>query len=777
MAISSRLALWEQKETSAPAKQIRDEDRGPPPAAPPLLLSVIPGGFIKQLVRETEKEAKAAKLRKDKASGKEEVSGTPGITGCPRLSPDGQALPNGLQAEGPGAKGVTAPPRKELPPGKAASGPISNKAPSPAPGPAAAAPKPAETPQPEAAKPSCPKRSPKDPHPGGSPPPLTPTPASPKPTETPRPEAPKAAKPLCPKKSPKDPHPAGSPLPLTPTSAAPKPAETPRPEAPKAAKPSCSEKSPKDPCLGGSPQSPAPAPSKGPQCSSKAPAKVGDTAKSTVPESTKKEKGAPLSRVEPPARAGAKRELGPARREPEKMKKDVGDGKKEPREIKKPGKTANKSEGPKEEPGRTQEKSEDVAKELGKAKEKPGEGKEAPGESKETGESTDKDQVRYRGPAGLFLWPGALMLFSREGDPWGQAGRGAQGSCCCAWGRCSLSSAVFHWFLQDSLLSSPQAPRDVWYEAEKVWLVQEDGFTLATQLKPDVGTPELPAGRVRVRRDADGSITEVDEDSVQRTNPPSLDLAEDLAALVSLNSCSAMNTLQQRYRARLPCTFAGPSLVAIRDSGTGGGPAGRALKGKRDMPPHICSVAQRAYRNLLLQRQDQAIVPLGRTGAGRTSCCRKALEFLVGSAGSVDGSVSVEKIQAMFTVLGAFGSVTTSHSSSSTRFSMVLSLDFGATGQITAAHLQTMLLERCRVAQQPTGESSFNVFPLMLAGLDAAQRTTLHLHQVSENNSFGIKPFTKVRRNAGAIHCLQWGAAARPLCHLSRGCVGSSADG
>ncbi|NXK84514.1 MY18B protein, partial [Amazona guildingii] len=306
-------------------------------------------------------------------------------------------------------------------------------------------------------------------------------------------------------------------------------------------------------------------------------------------------------------------------------------------------------------------------------------GKEAPGESEETGESTDKNQ----------------------------------------------------------------APRDVWYEAEKVWLVQEDGFTLATQLKPDVGTPELPAGRVRVRRDADGSVTEVDEDSVQRSNPPSLDLAEDLAALLSLNSCSAMNTLQQRYRARLPCTFAGPSLVSIRDSGTDSGTAGRAPKGKRDMPPHICSVAQRAYRNLLLQRQDQAIVPLGRSGAGRTSCCRKALEFLVGSAGSVDGRVSVEKIQAMFTVLGAFGSVTTGHSSSSTRFSMVLSLDFSATGQITAAHLQTMLLERGRVAQQPPGESSFNVFPLMLAGLDAAQRTTLHLHQVSENNSFGIKPFTK----------------------------------
>ncbi|NXJ60582.1 MY18B protein, partial [Rostratula benghalensis] len=290
--------------------------------------------------------------------------------------------------------------------------------------------------------------------------------------------------------------------------------------------------------------------------------------------------------------------------------------------------------------------------------------------------------------------------------------------------------------------SSPQAPRDVWYEAEKVWLVQQDGFTLATQLKPDVGTPEPPVGRVRVRREADGSVTEVDEDSLQRTNPPSLDYAEDLAALVSLNQCSALNTLQQRYQARLPYTYAGASLVAIRPSFVAS--LGKGFKGRRDnTPPHICSVAQRAYRNLLMQRQDQAIVPLGRSGAGRTTCCQNALEDLVGTAGSVDNRVSVEKIQAMFTVLGAFGSVTTGHSSSSTRFSMVLSLDFSASGQITAAHLQTMLLERGRVAQQPHGETSFNVFPLMLAGLDAAQRTMLHLHQVAESNSFGIKPFSK----------------------------------
>ncbi|NXC97794.1 MY18B protein, partial [Certhia familiaris] len=290
-----------------------------------------------------------------------------------------------------------------------------------------------------------------------------------------------------------------------------------------------------------------------------------------------------------------------------------------------------------------------------------------------------------------------------------------------------------------------QAPRDVWYEAEKVWLIQQDGFTLATQLKPDVGTPELPAGRVRVRRDEDGTVTEVDEDSVQRTNPPSLDQAEDLAALISLNECSVMNTLRQRFRARLPCTYAGPSLVTI---GTGPAPAagtGKVREGTRDSgisrgkrPPLLGAVTEGAGRGRAGRWHRGTVTVRGQGEAGGDTS--RAAGWLRGGS---DGGFAVEKIQAMFIVLGAFGSVTTSHSSSSTRFSMVLSLDFSATGQVTAAHLQTLLLERARVAQQPEGESSFNIFPLLLAGLDVAERTMLHLHQVAESNSFGIKPFTK----------------------------------
>ncbi|KAI4557478.1 hypothetical protein MJT46_014157 [Ovis ammon polii x Ovis aries] len=283
--------------------------------------------------------------------------------------------------------------------------------------------------------------------------------------------------------------------------------------------------------------------------------------------------------------------------------------------------------------------------------------------------------------------------------------------------------------------------------------------TAATVLKPDEGTADLPAGRVRLCVDADSSVTEVDEEHVHRANPPELDQAEDLASLVSVNESSVLNTLLHRYQAQLPHTLAGPDLIFLQPQGLMAPSASKVPRNRRDgLPAHISSLAQRAYWSLLSQRRDQSIVTLGRSGAGKTTCCEQVLEHLVGMAGSVDGSVSVEKIRAAFTVLRAFGSVSTGHSRSATRFAMVMSLDFNATGRVTAAQLQTMLLEKSRVARQPEGEGNFEVFSQMLAGLDLDLRTDLYLHQMADSNSFGMglwpKPEDK-QRAAAAFAQLQ----------------------
>ena len=53
-----------------------------------------------------------------------------------------------------------------------------------------------------------------------------------------------------------------------------------------------------------------------------------------------------------------------------------------------------------------------------------------------------------------------------------------------------------------------------------------------------------------------------------------------------------------------------------------------------DSAPHIYSVAQSAYRNLLTTRQDQSIVMLGKSGSGKTTNCQHLVQYLVSIAGS-----------------------------------------------------------------------------------------------------------------------------------------------
>ncbi|XP_016343496.1 unconventional myosin-XVIIIb-like, partial [Sinocyclocheilus anshuiensis] len=292
----------------------------------------------------------------------------------------------------------------------------------------------------------------------------------------------------------------------------------------------------------------------------------------------------------------------------------------------------------------------------------------------------------------------------------------------------------------------PKVPvRDVWYEAGKVWYAHKDGYTLATQLKPDEGTPELPDGRVRVRLDSDGSVHDVSQYEIEKLNPPELDLCEDLSDLVSVNESSVLHTLTSRAKGHLPLTHAGPNLLALWPPLSS---PGKGLRSRRweswEAPGPLQALVRRVYVSMVGQRRDQTLVALGRSGTGKTTSCQSFSQELLKQAGTAGGSLTLERLQAVFTVLRSFGCVSSSHSEASTRFAMVLSLDFNHAGLAAAAHLQTMLLEKWRVCQRPEGESNFLVFSQMLAGLSTDMRTELQLHQLKEHNSFGISCPTKV---------------------------------
>ncbi|KAM6239399.1 unconventional myosin-XVIIIa isoform 2-T2 [Spheniscus humboldti] len=291
------------------------------------------------------------------------------------------------------------------------------------------------------------------------------------------------------------------------------------------------------------------------------------------------------------------------------------------------------------------------------------------------------------------------------------------------------------------------AAEEAWYETEKVWLVHRDGFSLGSQLRPEEGSP-LPEGKVKVKLDHDGAILEVEEDDVEKANPPSCDRVEDLASLLYLNESSVLHTLRQRYGGNLLHTYAGPTMVIINPLSSPSMYSEKVMhmfKGCRreDTSPHIYAVAQAAYRSMLMSRQDQAVVLLGASGSGKTTNCQHLVQYLTTIAGSTGKVFSAEKWQALYTILEAFGNSSTGMNSNATRFSQIISLDFDQAGQVASASVQTLLLEKLRVAKRPASEATFNVFYYLLACSDSALRTELHFNHLAENNVFGIAPLSK----------------------------------
>ncbi|XP_052800270.1 unconventional myosin-XVIIIa-like isoform X12 [Mya arenaria] len=292
-----------------------------------------------------------------------------------------------------------------------------------------------------------------------------------------------------------------------------------------------------------------------------------------------------------------------------------------------------------------------------------------------------------------------------------------------------------------------------WMDAERVWLVHKGGFASASQLRGEGhGVPE---GRVKIRLDHGGEILEVDEDDVEKTNPPQLDRAEDLALLRFLNESSSLHTVRQRYGGNLIHTYGGPSLIIVNPMQPLQIYSEKVIqmfKGckQEDMPPHIFASAQIAYREMLNTRQDQSLVLTGRSGGGKSYNAHHLLHYLATSAGSVGGVLTVDKLNAVTVLLEAFGNSRTILNTSASRFAQLTTMDFDHNGQIVSAAIQVLLFEKTRVVRRPEGEPTFHVFYQLLAGVDSKLRSELQLNNLSDPNLF-MTPLQKAEDKQRAM--------------------------
>lgn len=154
-----------------------------------------------------------------------------------------------------------------------------------------------------------------------------------------------------------------------------------------------------------------------------------------------------------------------------------------------------------------------------------------------------------------------------------------------------------------------------------------------------------------------------------------------------------------------------------------------------DMPPHIYSMAQSAYHNMLSSRRDQSLVFLGRSGSGKTTNFRHSIQYLLTAAGATNKILTVEKNAAIWNVIENFGNCRTVMNVNATRFTQIFSLDFDQSGVISSASIQVLLLEKTRIAKKTEGESTFHVMQRLLCGVEGGLRKELLLDSISGNET------------------------------------------
>lgn len=154
-----------------------------------------------------------------------------------------------------------------------------------------------------------------------------------------------------------------------------------------------------------------------------------------------------------------------------------------------------------------------------------------------------------------------------------------------------------------------------------------------------------------------------------------------------------------------------------------------------DMPPHIYSTSQNAYRALMETRRDQSLVFMGRSGSGKTTSFKHALYYLTLVAGSANKILTAEKVNAINTITDAFGNSKTCMNSNATRFTQIFSVDFDHSGQIVSAAVQVLLLETNRIGRKWGNDYTFHVFSELLIGAEGNLKKELQLDHISTDGS------------------------------------------
>uniref|UniRef100_A0A803W4E8 Myosin heavy chain 7B n=1 Tax=Ficedula albicollis TaxID=59894 RepID=A0A803W4E8_FICAL len=258
---------------------------------------------------------------------------------------------------------------------------------------------------------------------------------------------------------------------------------------------------------------------------------------------------------------------------------------------------------------------------------------------------------------------------------------------------------------------------------KRAWIPDEKEAYIEVEIK------ERSGGKVTVET-KDRETRVVKEDEVQPMNPPKFDMIEDMAMLTHLNEASVLHNLKRRYSHWMIYTYSGLFCVTINPYKwlpVYTAPVVAAYKGKRrsEAPPHIYSIADNAYNDMLRNRENQSMLITGESGAGKTVNTKRVIQYfaIVAALGDTPGKklqgapgtgTLEDQIIEANPAMEAFGNAKTIRNDNSSRFVR------GGTGVLCGLDAQGValvdLLEKSRVIFQQPKERSYHIFYQILSG-------------------------------------------------------------
>nr|CAO78752.1 myosin [Oikopleura dioica] len=240
-------------------------------------------------------------------------------------------------------------------------------------------------------------------------------------------------------------------------------------------------------------------------------------------------------------------------------------------------------------------------------------------------------------------------------------------------------------------------------------------------------------GKIEVKR-IDDKVKLYKPEQVEQQNPPKYELLEDMANMTNLSEATVIHNLKSRYERFLIYTYSGLFCVTVNpykwlpvyDPHVVGC---YANKRKTEMPPHIFSVSDNAYNDMLRNRENQSMLITGESGAGKTVNTKRVIQYFatVAAIGKDDagadgdcklkgGGTLEDQIVAANPAMEAFGNAKTIRNDNSSRFGKFIRIHFGGTGKLSSGDIDTYLLEKSRVIFQLPTERCFHIFYQMCTG-------------------------------------------------------------